>query len=86
MATNLDATDKVEVLKAVKEISGAMTRIEAERDLIRNLKKTVVEEQELDKKALNRLVKTYHKGTFQEEQEVWNEFADLYTSVVGTPK
>jgi hypothetical protein len=81
--SKLDPTDRVEVLKAVKEISGAMTRIEAERDLIRGLKKTVVEEQEVDKKALNRIIKTYHKGSFQEEQEVWTEFEELYTTIVG---
>jgi hypothetical protein len=52
----LDATDRVEVLKGVKEISAAMTRIEAERDLIRDTKKKIVDEQGLDKKALNRLV------------------------------
>lgn len=82
----LDATDRVEVLKGVKEISAAMTRIEAERDLIRDAKKKIVDEQGLDKKALNRLVKSYHKGNFQEEADNWNEFSELYTTVVPTVK
>jgi hypothetical protein len=79
----LDATDRVEVLKGVKEISAAMTRMEAERDFIRDTKKKIADEQGLDKKALNRLIKTYHKGNFPDESSAWNEFAELYTSVVG---
>lgn len=79
----LDKVDRAELLKTIKEISAAMTRSEAERDLIRTLKKAAKEEHELAPKVLNRLVRAYHKGTFQEEKATNQEFEDLYLQLVG---
>jgi len=50
--------------------------------LIREMKKKVGEELQLEKKVLNRMVKVYHKQTFQEEVAEHEQFETLYESIV----
>lgn len=81
---DLDKVDRAELLKTLKEISGVMTQAEAARDTIRTLKKDAKDEFGLAPKVFNRIVKAYHKGTFQEEQATFTEFETLYNQVVGS--
>lgn len=75
------------VLKAIKdgmeEISKSMTRIEAERDLIKEAVKFVCEEYELNKKTFRRLAKTYHKRNFSMEVAEHDEFEAMYEALTG---
>lgn len=71
------------LFNALKQISDAMTRQEAERDLIKNIKKDLREEFDFKVKVLNRLAKTFHKQNFDEEEEIHKEFEALYESVSG---
>jgi len=75
--------EKQKLINALKEISGAMTRKEAEQDLIKSLKKELREEMEFKVKVLNRLVKTFHKQNFEEESEIHEEFEELYKTVTA---
>jgi len=59
-----------------------MTRIEAERDLIKETIKEMAEEFKLSKRHLNRLAKVYHKQNFLREREEHEEFEELYTTIV----
>jgi hypothetical protein len=70
--------EKQKLLTALKEISASMTRQEAERDLIKSMKKELREEFEFKTKVLNRLAKTFHKQNFGEEKEIHKEFEELY--------
>jgi uncharacterized FlaG/YvyC family protein len=74
--------DRVKIKKMLGEISNSMTRIAAERDLIRETIAELSKEFELPKKYLNRMAKVYHKQNFQIEQANHEEFEDLYVSIV----
>jgi ssDNA-specific exonuclease RecJ len=64
------------------EISGSMTRIEAERDYIKESVKEMSAEFQLSKKTLNKMARVYHKQNFSEEVASHEEFEDLYETIV----
>lgn len=82
--STLSPEDKKKLVNALKEMSASMTRVEAERDLQKNLKKDICSELDLSKKVFSKLAKTYHKGNFPEEREVHTEFETLYETVTKT--
>lgn len=69
------------LINALKDMSASMTRVEAERDLQKNIRKDICDELDLNKKVFGKLAKTYHKNNFPEEQQVHEEFETLYESV-----
>jgi len=75
-------TDRAKIKKMLGEISGSMTRMEAERDLIRETIKTMSDEFQLPKKTLNRMAKVYHKQNYTQEVAEHEEFEDLYQLIV----
>lgn len=72
------------VRDAMGEISASMTRVEAERDLIKEIVKKLNEDHQLPKKALNKMARAYHKQSFTKEVEEQEEFTTLYETVLGT--
>lgn len=75
-------TDRQKIKKMLGEVSNSMTRIEGERDLIKETIKEMSQEFNLSKRQLNRMAKVYHKQNFSREKEEHEEFEDLYTSIV----
>jgi hypothetical protein len=75
-------TDRQKIKKMLGEISGSMTRMEAERDLIRETIKTMSDEFQLPKKTLSRMAKVYHKQNYSQEVAEHEEFEDLYEMIV----
>lgn len=73
--------------KAIKdclvEISSSYTRIEAERDLIKEAMSNICEQFELSKKTFRRLAKTYHKQNFSREVAEHEEFENMYEQLTG---
>lgn len=74
--------DRAKIKKMLGEVSNSMTRIEGERDLIKETIKEMSQEFNLSKRQLNRMAKVYHKQNFSREKEDHEEFEDLYTSIV----
>jgi hypothetical protein len=74
--------DREKLLKVLKECSDSMTRISAEKDLIKETVKDVCEQLELPKRLVNRMVKVYHKQNYDEEVTVHEQFETLYETVV----
>ena len=74
--------DRLKIKKLLAEISGSMTRIEAERDLIRETIKDMSEKFLLPKKTLARKAKVYHKQNYSQEVAEHEEFEDLYETIV----
>jgi hypothetical protein len=72
-----------EIRGALQEISDAMTRMDAEKDLIKDIKATLFEEHKdkLTKKDINKLAKTFHKASFQVESAEFDKFSYLYQTV-----
>jgi hypothetical protein len=78
---NLTPEQKKELQGAIREISGSMTRTEAERDLIREIVKDQSQKHQIPKKTINKIAKTYHKQNLTQEIEDHEEFVELYDSV-----
>jgi uncharacterized FlgJ-related protein len=74
--------DRAKIKKMLAEISSSFTRIEAERDLIKETIKDMSQQFNLSKRQLNKMAKVYHKQNFTSEQEEYVEFENLYTSIV----
>lgn len=81
MSLTATPEEKLKLLDALKEISASMTRVEAERDLIKTLKDDICDALELNRKVLNKLARTYHKGNYNEEVELHKDFESLYETV-----
>lgn len=75
------------IRKAIKdclsEISASLTRIEGERDLIKEATKNICEQYELSKKTFRRLAKTYHKQNFSKEVAEHEEYETMYEQLTG---
>lgn len=76
--------DRKVIFDAMKEISNSMTRIDAERDLIRQTINDVCDTQKLSKKTFRRMAKVYHKQNFKQEIAEQEEFETLYETVTNT--
>jgi hypothetical protein len=74
--------DRKKLLDAIRECSNSMTRIEAEKDLIKEAVKVVCEDLKLPKRLVNRLVKVYHKQNYDEEVATHEQFEQLYETIV----
>jgi hypothetical protein len=78
---NLSPEQKKELQGAVREISGSMTRQEAERDLIREIVKDQSSKHSIPKKIISKIAKTYHKQNLTQEIDDHEEFVELYDSI-----
>lgn len=74
--------DKIKIKKMLAEISNSMTRMEAERDLIRETIKEMSDQFQLPKRTLARMAKVYHKQNFSQEVADHEEFELLYENIL----
>ena len=75
------AIDKVKVLGCLQEISNSLTRVEAERDLIKEILQKLQDECEIPKKLGRKLARTYHKRNYEEEVAEQSDFQTIYENV-----
>lgn len=75
--------DKKTINDAIKEASNSLVRIDAERDLIKNIVEDLNTNFKINKKILSKMIKTYHKQNFQDEVASNDEFETLYQTVVS---
>ena len=73
--------DKKKLKNAITEISNSMTRMEAERDLIKEIIKEQSDQFLIPKKILAKIAKTYHKQNLTQEVEEHEDFVELYQEV-----
>lgn len=73
--------DRKKIREALQEISNSMTRISAERDLIKEIVKDLSDQHQLPKKIVNKMARVYHKQNFSEEQHTFSEFETLYAEI-----
>jgi hypothetical protein len=84
MAETIITADAPKIKAAILEMSNALTRIEAEREFIKEAIDALSEEYELDKKIIRKTLKAYHKASFSQEEAEANDFFAFYTTVVET--
>ena len=70
--------DRKKFMNAVQEISNSMIRIEAERDLIREIVKEKADEFSISKKVINKIAKTDHKQNRAQVEAEHEEFMEIY--------
>lgn len=70
--------DRKKVAKAIQEISDSMTRIDAEKDLIRDIIQVTYENHEIDKKHIRKLATIYHKQSMSDFKMEYDEVETLY--------
>jgi hypothetical protein len=78
----LSQPDREKLFKVVKECSDSMTRMDGEKDFIRESIAETSKNMQLPKKLVAKLVKVYHKQNFDEEVAVQEQFETLYESIV----
>lgn len=74
--------DRKKIRDALQEISNSMTRIDAEKDFIKDAVADISDNFKLSKKTVNKLARVYHKQSFNTEVEQYQEFENLYEEVV----
>lgn len=77
----INSDNKPKVLSCLQEISNSLTRVEAERDLIKEVLQRLQDEFEIPKKLSRKLAKVYHKRNFEEEVATQNDFVEIYEKV-----
>jgi hypothetical protein len=74
--------DREKLLNVLRECSGSLTRMEGEKDFIKEAVTNVCKDLQLPKRLVNRLVKVYHRQNFDEEVAVHEQFESLYETIV----
>lgn len=77
-------TDKKKIKDSLFEISGSYARIEAERELIKDIINDLADNFELPKKTVNKIARAYHKNNFNQAVSENEEFQELYESILDT--
>lgn len=83
MTTISNPADQVKIKKMLSEISDSFTRIEAERDLVKETIEALSEDFEIEKKILRKMARIFHKQNYSAVEAEQEELALLYESVVG---
>jgi hypothetical protein len=78
-----DPVARKKIRDALQEISNSMTRIEAERDLVKEIISAVSEEHKIKKKAISKMARIYHKQNFDQEVKEFQDLEALYDDVTG---
>lgn len=73
--------DRKKIFAAVREISNSLTRIEAERDLIKETVKEVSDTFQIPRKTINKIAMTYHKQNMTQVEQEHEEFVDMYEEI-----
>jgi hypothetical protein len=74
--------DREKLLGVLRECSASMTRIDGEKDYIKESVNDICKNLQLPKRLLNRMVKVYHKQNYDEEVATHEQFETLYETIV----
>lgn len=81
MHISLSPDQKVKLKNKFEEISKSLTRIAAERDLIKEILGDIKDEFEIAPKVSRKLAKIYHKRNLQEVVAEHSEVTDTYETL-----
>lgn len=74
--------EKKRIKSAIKEISDSMTRIDAEKDLIKDIVDVTSENHGLNKKYIRKMATVYHKANMDEVRTEHEELETLYEEIM----
>ena len=75
--------DRKKIRGALEEISNSLTRIGAERSLIKEILQDVEDKFELPKKYTRKVAKIFHKQNFAEVKTEQEDLETIYETVTG---
>lgn len=75
--------DKKKIKDALFEISASMTRIESEKNLVKEILANIEEEVNIPKKFMAKMAKVYHKQNYSQEVSDQEDFQTLYETITG---
>lgn len=71
-------SDKEKMLNGIKELSNSMTRVDAEKDLQKDIIGNLSDELGIKKQYISKIAAVYHKQTFTQLQAEHEELENLY--------
>ena len=74
--------DRKTLRKAILEMNDSMTRIGAERDLMKEVTNETCDKLGVDKKLFRRMAKAYFKANFKDEVQENTDFEEFYSTVI----
>ena len=74
--------DRKKLLDVLRECSASMTRMEGEKDYIKESLNDICKNLQLPKRLVARMVKVYHKQNYDEEVATHEQFEQLYETIV----
>lgn len=74
--------DRAKIYSALKEISGAMTRIESEREYIKESLGMLEENFGIPKKYMRKVARIYHDQNINEVKDEVSEVEEIYNAVI----
>jgi hypothetical protein len=83
MSLPSDPAARKAIKKCMDELSASMSRIDGERDFIKEAINNICEEYEMSKKTFRKLAKVYHKQNFSREVAEHEEFETMYEQLTG---
>lgn len=83
MSLPSDPAARKAIKKCMDELSASMSRIDGERDFIKEAIVNICEEYEMSKKTFRKLAKVYHKQNFSKEVAEHEEFETMYEQLTG---
>lgn len=85
MTTNItiptSEADKKKIADCIREIDGAMTRIDAERDFIKEAAIALQDAVGVPKKYINKMARIYHKQNLQQVKMENEDLEALYETI-----
>ena len=75
--------DRKKILNALNEGSDSLTRISAERELIKEIIDNVSEEFDLPKKYVRKMINVHYKSNLKAVNAENEELVELYTTITG---
>jgi nitrate reductase beta subunit len=78
--------DRKKVQNALKEMSDSMTRVEAEKDLQKDIAQRMLDEVGVPKKDFNKLARIYHASNLMEEAARNEEFMEFAEAIMAPPE
>jgi hypothetical protein len=78
----IDKEKKI-VQDAMQEMINSMTRVAAERDLMKEIVSKVKEETQVAPKVFKKMARVAFKANFSEEVALHEEFEELYQQVIS---
>ncbi len=74
--------DRQKIYDGIKEISNSITRVDGERDLVKEILTKLETEVGLPKKYARKLAKVYHKQNIAEVSQEATDLEELYQSII----